>query len=92
MYGDANDNAIMAQWINLQIAYTQSKQRNDNVVVLADQLFKSLVNRDQTQRDKDFTPIKIIGEDHDEGIDQVKILCIVTHILEMTRLQKPENK
>lgn len=46
VYGDSSDNTIIAQWLKLQIAYTQSNQKNSNVEEMADNLFKSLVQRD----------------------------------------------
>jgi len=46
VYGDSSDNTIIASWIKLQIAYTQSTQKNSSVVDMADNLFKALVKRD----------------------------------------------
>jgi Zn-dependent metalloprotease len=43
VYGDSSDNSIIALWLRLQIAYTQSTQKNASVVDMADNLFKALV-------------------------------------------------
>lgn len=51
-YGESSDNTIIASWLKLQIAYTQSNQKDNIVVELANQLQTALMLRDQNFREK----------------------------------------
>ena len=93
VYGDASDNTIIAQWLKLQIAYSQSKPKSQ-VVDMADQLFNSLVQRDQEMIRKNNMLDSYDGiEDELKGeMEKIKVLCIATHIMEMTRMLPEEKK
>ena len=116
IYGDASDNTIIAQWLKLQIAYTNSNGMVDSttstsaVVDSADTLFKSLCKRDENFKatyeqhlrdnfDIEEETVHELKSDHhyyvDEmktEMDKIKIMCIATHIMEMTRILSNEKK
>lgn len=119
VYGDSCDNTIIAQWLKLQIAYTQSNGKNsasfppalsNPVIDSADNLFKSLKQREDDFIEKYY---KQLSENYDldsdtktkmfysgfenvdelkEEMDKIKIMCIATHIMEMTRMLPDEDK
>ena len=97
VYGNSSDNTIIALWLKLQIAYSQSKPKSQ-VVDMADQLFNSLVQRDQEMMRKNNEQV-MESYDGYENVDElkgemekIKVLCIATHIMEMTRMLPEEKK
>lgn len=110
VYGAQSDNTIIALWLKLQIAYTQSTQKNNTVVDMADSLFAALVQRDTDFIEKYYSTLskefELDSSQRDElvyqgyeGVDQlkqemdkIKVLCIATHIMEMTRMLSNEKK
>jgi uncharacterized protein YecA (UPF0149 family) len=106
VYGNGCDNTIIASWLNLQIAYTQSTQQDEKVVEMADDLFKSLVQRDTNFKEMYHSSLTDLEINKDEiayvgyeGVDElkeemekIKINVIATHIMEMTRMLDNEKK
>ena len=111
VYGAASDNTIIAQWIKLQIAYSQGDHTVD-VASMADNLYQALVQRErnnmakaaeirrkydmqgeQEQDDGLENNMDALYEGYEdadvdelkEEMEKIKVLCIATHIMEMTR-------
>lgn len=85
------DSTILAQWLMLQIEYSQSKQTDDSVVDLADSLLAALHARDQKVASPSWRE-RVGNDELKEEMHKIKVLCIVTHILEMTRCLRNEQK
>jgi hypothetical protein len=51
-YGQSSDNTILADWLMLQISYSLNNHSGNQVIEMADNLFKALVQRDANVGDR----------------------------------------